>query len=82
MTEQDKLEEFLNDWLWIKRADMKDIAKAIIQRYPQILAEKVFEGKAKEIEIWNSSDHSKLNDAILYDNEAKNIEVFIREVKE
>ena len=60
----------------------EDAVKALIQRYPQILAEKVFSGWTKDVYVAdgvvafpNLLDKLNLKDG-------GNIEVFIREVKE
>lgn len=85
MTEQEKELFKIIDDSFICREDVTDkellsIAQAIIQRYPQILAEKVWGGEAKFLKaLYKNND----TDFVFHNypsNENKNIEVFIREV--
>lgn len=76
MTEQEKeLKEFVSDFLG-RNANYifstEELAKAIIQRYPQILAEKVWEGE--RLYLSSIFEWAK--------GKSENIEVFIREVVE
>lgn len=56
-----------------------DLAKAIIQRYPQILAEKVWEGDVREMILNNIDDGKYVSHSISI---TKPVEIFIKEVIE
>lgn len=61
--------------------DCFTLAKALIQRYPQILAEKVWEGEAKFLKALYKNNDSDFVFHNYPSNENKNIEVFIMEVQ-
>lgn len=88
MTEQEKLTEMLSLIKSFWKDDQPiEMCKALIQRYPQILAEKVWEGQSCLIEseqFTGTDGKNKLSLVWSNTNEKvnKTIEVFIREVKE
>jgi hypothetical protein len=82
MTEKEKeIYKFLDDSAIahedVTNKELLEVAKALIQRYPQILAEKVWEGHSP------LDFHDRMKRTIKPEKYAgKKIEVFIRESKE
>lgn len=84
MTEQERyLITFLNETFGHHESDIDSEAfsKRLIQRYPQILSEKVWKGRAIQVETIERS--LMCNRVWRFKNGFdQNIEVFIREIKE
>ena len=83
MTEQERyLITFLNETFGHHESDIDSeaFANRLIQRYPQILAEKVWGGKTYLIQSSNAEGTNYFQDVYQTGGIGKNIEVFIREV--
>lgn len=85
MTEQEKaLKEIMDEDYFHNDYEYNPmrVIKKIIQRYPQILAEKVWEGRANAIHSQTENSLDDGHETIWVSRKLKdsNIEVFIREV--